>query len=611
MTPPTPHSTLRTSHVALSCTSHVALLIAIACLSRCSGPPQSPPKQASALDAIVAQYEQILDQLPNSPNIDPALDEIAATAVKEGKIPGQDPRRELIFLFPDNNIGLYLFEQARARLDPNPLDQLLDAIEANAPNSAVDAAAFDSRLAALAPEPEKLLTACSQALEPSGADATRRGRVALYRRAIYQRQAGLPKHAALDLIRLYSLHPDAVKDMHAVPYISATLKDAGFILEADLLEKSPDPARAAAALWKEFAPAAHALDPQATIDLNATALYLRHAPDVAAIEQTASEPGILDSPLTRALHCARMARIALEAVQPEEAADRYALFTDAAETAINTPDLTQDDSIQLAQTLASSYLACRSFMSNGEQLRPNLDTIIKRLEPKTLALGQKMLTLYLAAWLKTIPTGNDGAEKMIAQVDRVVEWAQRDDHDTVLNAYNTFLDRYPDAPQAPDALAKLADYCQVRMRDSAKAATIYASLINKYPDAPNLEKAVLRQALALYENKDYRAALDTLSAFIQKKTDSPNVATARYMAALAEAALGLTDDAQAHMTSLVNEFPASTLAPRALYWLGMNHIMRQEYQDASDIFHMLADRYPQSEYAQRARSYISNLEKPK
>jgi len=434
----------------------------------------------------------------------------------------------------------------------------------------------------------------------------------LYVRAIQQRLAGRPKHAAIDLIRLYALHPDAVDQMHAGSYISATLKDAGFFLEADLLEKPPEPARAAAALWKEFAPAASALDPQATADLNTVALYLRHAPDVAAIEQAAeaaAEHGILDAPLDRALHFARMARIAIEAVQPEEAAARYTLFTEAAETAINAPNIAEDDSIQLAQTLAASCLACRSFMSNGDQLRPNLDTIIKRLEPKTTELSQKMLRLYLAAWLVTLPPGNDGAEKMIEQVDHVVEWTQRDDHDSVLNAYNTFLDRYPDAPQAPDVLAKLADYCQVRMRDSAKAATLYANLIDKYPDAPNVEKAVLRQALALYENKDYRAALDTLNAFIQKKPDSPNIATARYMAALAEAALGLVEDAQAHMTRLINEFPASALAPRALYWLGMNYVMRQEYKDASEIFHMLTDRYPQSEYAQRARAYITNLEK--
>lgn len=589
----------------------LAILTAAACLCRCSGSPQSTPQQASNLEQTIALHQQTLDQLPNSPNIDTALEEIADAAVKEAKITGQNPRRELIFLFPDHNIGLYLFDQARAGLDPNALDRLIADIQSKAPGSAVDAAAFDCRLNALATDPDRLIAQCSQTLEPPGADATRRGRVALYRRAICQRQNRNTKQAALDLIRLYALHPGPVDQMHAGPYICATLKDAGFLLESDLLQKSPEPPRAAASLYKEFTPAAHSLDPQSTADLSATALYLRHAPDVAAIEQAAAAPGMLDSPLTRAIHSARMARIALEAVQPDEAATRYTLFTQAAETAINTTDLPQDDAIQLAQTLAASYLACRSFMSDGEELRPNLETVVKRLEPKASELGRKMLNLYLAAWLKTLPPGNDGAEKLLPQIDRVVEWAQRGDHDTVLNAYNIFLDRYPDSPQAPDVIAKLADYCQVRMQDSAKAAALYAGLINKYPDAPNVEKAVLRQALALYENKDYRAALDTLDAFIQKKPGSPNIATARYMAALAEAALGLVDDAQTHMTKLVNEFPASTLAPRALYWLGMNHVMRQEYKDASEIFHMLADRYPESEYAQRAKTYTANLEKTK
>jgi TolA-binding protein len=486
-------------------------------------------------------------------------------------------------------------------LDRSALERLAAGIESDAAGSAVDAAVFDWRLGGM--EPAARVAACAKELEAPGADSTRRGRVALYRRAIRLRESGDAKQAALDLVRLYALHPKAVEEMGAVGYVCGTLKEAGLLLESDLLDKSPEPDRAAAALWRAFSGMG---DSQ-----TAAAVYFRHSPDVAAMEQAVSDGSLLDDPFARALYCGRVARIALEAVAPDKAAARYGAFVEAAASAIDTGELGGDDCIHLAQTLAVSHLACRSFVIYGRELRPNLEGAIKRVEPKTAELGRRMLGLYLDARLKTMPAGNEGAGSLLAEVERVVEWADRSDHETALSAYGVFLERYPETAEAPQALERLADYCQVRLRDSVKAAGLYAELIGKYPDAPNVEKAVLRQALALYENKDYRAALDTLTAFIEKKPESSNIATARYMAALAEAALGLVDEAQSHMTSLVNEYPASALAPRALYWLGMNHVTRQEYGEAAEVFRMLTERYPESDYADRARTYIGNLERGK
>ena len=575
----------------------VVAVVAGLCLFRCSDGPEPGEASGSGFDRLVAEYGETLEQLPEGENFEEAIGAIAAAAVREGRIPGKDARVELIGLFPDSTLGLYLFEEARMRLDGAAVEQLVSAIESEAPGTGVDAAAFDWRLSKLGPE--DVVAACSTELERAGADATRRGRVALYRRAIGLREMGQRKQAALDVLRLCSLHWDAVTEMDAAGYVCATLEDAGLLLESDLIEKSPYPGRAAAALWKEFSGAAEA---------SGAGVYFREAPDVAAVEKSASA----DGPFGRALLCARLARIALEAVEPEEAARRYEGFVDAAGDAVKS-GLEEDDAVQLAQTLGVSVLSWGSFMSDGAGLRANLEQVIKRVEPRAASLGGKMLCLYLESWLSTAPAGNDGAEAMLAEVERVVDWAGgargRVDHETVVGAYNVFLERFPESSQAPDVLGKLADHYQVRMRDSVKAAELYARLISRYPDAPNAEKAVLRHALALYENKEYRGALDSLTSFIEKKPESGNVATARYMAALAEAALGMSDEAEARMTKVVNEYPQSALAPRALYWLGMNHVVKQAYKEAGEVFEMLVDRYPESEYADRGRGYLGNLKK--
>lgn len=584
------------------------VLAAAACLVRCSNPAEkAPAKQAGTFDAAVAKYEQTLAQLPDADNAHEAIDEITRAAISGGKIKGEQPRLEMILLFQDDNLGLYLFEKACEDLETTKLEQLLQRIESAAPGSAVEAAAFDRRLRGL--DPEQAVAACDDVLNAGPeAAATRRGRVALYRRAVCRRQSGMPKQAALDLVRLYALHSKAVGEMKMGPYVSATLKEAGFLLEADMIAFALKPGRTAIALQNEFKPVAGDTAPGQTAQ-SATELYLRLAPDVAAIEQQVqADPTLVETPLARALHFARMARIALEAVAPEEAAARYQLAAKAAENALGEK-ATVAEYGELAEVFGTSSIVWRNFAKNGRRLRPNVEAAYKRLETSPTTLLHDMDCLCLDAWVKALPPTKEGAGIMLAEVERVVERCGRGEHETVLFAYEKFLKTYPDAPEAPAVMARLADYCQTRMNDAARAAEIYAGLIQKYPNNPDMEKAVMRHALALYESKDFQAALDTLNAFAEKNPGSRNLPTARYMAALSEAALGLDDQAEAHMTQIVNDYAAAPVAPRAIYWLGMNQVMRQDYDKAAEMFRLLVERYPDSNFTFRARQYIANIEK--
>lgn len=58
---------------------------------------------------------------------------------------------------------------------------------------------------------------------------------------------------------------------------------------------------------------------------------------------------------------------------------------------------------------------------------------------------------------------------------------------------------------------------------------------------------------------------------------------------------------------MLAEYPASDLVPKALYEQGRAYVLSGKEDDASTIFSSIARRYPQSEYAQKAREEIVNM----
>ena len=58
---------------------------------------------------------------------------------------------------------------------------------------------------------------------------------------------------------------------------------------------------------------------------------------------------------------------------------------------------------------------------------------------------------------------------------------------------------------------------------------------------------------------------------------------------------------------MLAEYPASGLVPKALYEQGRAYVLSGKEDEASTIFSSIARRYPQSEYAQKAREEIVNM----
>ena len=58
---------------------------------------------------------------------------------------------------------------------------------------------------------------------------------------------------------------------------------------------------------------------------------------------------------------------------------------------------------------------------------------------------------------------------------------------------------------------------------------------------------------------------------------------------------------------MLAEYPTSSLVPKALYEQGRAYVLSGKEDEASTIFSSIARRYPQSEYAQKAREEIVNM----
>jgi hypothetical protein len=132
---------------------------------------------------------------------------------------------------------------------------------------------------------------------------------------------------------------------------------------------------------------------------------------------------------------------------------------------------------------------------------------------------------------------------MLAGCDRPeTAWQEAQEADTIA-AYQDFLDRHPDAPQAADAERRITEIRRAqRWQETAQAdaAEAYEQFLAEFPDAPEAEQA--RERLAGIEREQQWAALrdtddiDALRDFAERHRDHAVGAQARQRADVLEAA---------------------------------------------------------------------------
>jgi TolA-binding protein len=559
------------------------------------------PAKALGFDQLIAEHATVLEQLPDHPESEQVVAQILNAASQEGRISGPDGARKLAALYPNDNLGIYLFQQvSKQEMDKggDGAKRYCEEVRAAHPGTTVAAAAFDrlldvQRSAGNAAYRE----ACMAALSPSESPE---GRIALLRLIELERESADWKAGTLNCLRFWARWPGYVEEMGFAAKFCGTLRRAGYLLESDLLETSPNPGKTAEALVKLFD------DPAQGGGL----AYVSAAPDLEAIEALRGEQSEI-KPFDDLLYRARVARLAVDALDQGLVVSSSSELAQRAEVAGNSEllDASQAELIglccEVAQVKLLQLFGDWSFERSGEggkRPRSSSGTSSDVLS----ALGKSRMTLL------EVQFGDEkaGAEEAYAQcLAREIEWLRKGSaHSGVVQLYNRFAELYPASALAPKLLLELAKYYSEVMSAKEQSMETYTQLRGRYPDSSQAQLAYLHEGTLRYEQGQYDEAYALFQEFLAQKESHDKLATAKFLSALCESALGNQAEAEEHVEAILEAYAQDPVAPSALSWIASQAVARQDYPVALERFKELAEKYPNTSQAREASNYVKRLE---
>jgi soluble lytic murein transglycosylase-like protein len=177
--------------------------------------------------------------------------------------------------------------------------------------------------------------------------------------------------------------------------------------------------------------------------------------------------------------------------------------------------------------------------------------------------------------------------KSLNKNDEAAEW------------YDRFIEHTPRYPAMAEILWRRAWIEEARGHPKA-AEGFYQKICKYYPRSSRAEESFVRHALCFYREEKYVAALEKLSLFETKNTDSPLLPEARYWKAKSLLGLNKLDTAKARLAELARQEPYDYYAHRArdlLTLLGDSidaHLSLDTVSDNDRALHWLDSAAPPS-----------------
>jgi outer membrane protein assembly factor BamD len=200
---------------------------------------------------------------------------------------------------------------------------------------------------------------------------------------------------------------------------------------------------------------------------------------------------------------------------------------------------------------------------------------------------------------------------------------EREDYLLAIEAFRHVTMASPLGDWADDALIGLADAHRA-ISDYATAEEEYRRVVSDYPRSPLVPEAVYKLGLSYYDQSlpaelDQAmtlAAIEQLEHFATTYPESDLVPEAReriaelrarlaekaYGAALLYAQLRDAKAARFYLSAVVEDYPDTEWAPRALLEIARSHALEGATAKASEAYGELIDRYPDTEEAAAARA---------
>jgi len=552
----------------------------------------TPATPATPWDTALQQYAEVIDALPRHPRGNEMLEVFKQLNALETTDPSADPLLLLAKRDPNGNVGLFALEKAMEAAGQNQ-EALLREMTASCPNSAVAALATDTMLGLCQKRStEEFLNICDTVLKSAG---DREKSVALFRRAQHFWKSGDARRAVADFLRLWAGDPEKVKQLGIKPTITNCLKANGYLLEAKLCGAARDNDGRMAdlirtALCEEDSP------PSAVA-------YIQDAPNLQGLKRRLLAP---DDPVDeRLLNTTRAIALAIwlqdEATLWESMDSLPPLLALAKEEPL---PLSEDRWLYLSVCMNTAIEYTVQFYDENRALGRE-----RRIAFPDKTLRERFVNVILAeVYLWSINPQAEPARTTNAYARAAKSLALLQEinaYDAAIALIEKVTTILPNASQAPQFAENKADIFEKRLNNPGKAAAVYTELAAKYPDSRQGVLANLRIGMIYHRAGRFKHAYEALVAFLAREHPPSERLGAEYLLALCEAELGATEQAIARMQEVVQQAPDSQLGPQALLWLGK---ALQDYEKdteaAQDVFRELLQRYPDSNEAQQATSYL-------
>jgi TolA-binding protein len=136
------------------------------------------------------------------------------------------------------------------------------------------------------------------------------------------------------------------------------------------------------------------------------------------------------------------------------------------------------------------------------------------------------------------------------------------------------------SPKLRSESAYKLGWCYVQLKDAVNMTEAFDYFVKAFPDSPQMPSALTQRALANQANKNYDAALDDLNTLLAKYPTAREREAALQQKALI---LGQKDDPKGMSDAfrqLLKEFPKSSVAAQANYYIGKSAFEAKDYKGA-------------------------------
>jgi TolA-binding protein len=168
--------------------------------------------------------------------------------------------------------------------------------------------------------------------------------------------------------------------------------------------------------------------------------------------------------------------------------------------------------------------------------------------------------------------------------------------------FDKFIQMYPDRENADGALLNEA-MAHVQLKDFDSAIAQLNKLIANYPDSSHIDNAYMELGKILYDRKEYAKSRAALRHVVSSYKESRFLPFAEYYLGWIAAAEDDNEKAIDHFSNVVKQFPTHKLSADAMFQKAMMQMKKHEYVQAAEELEGYLKKYKQASEQEEALFY--------